>query len=513
MELKQQIVKQNNEKIKAFTQITFDDDYIVKDNMPDVIKIICASGKAELEEKRIVSGAVWLTGTIRFEIMYRSDLGTQVPEVIQGTIPFQEKVLLEEIAETDQLQVFFKVEDLSVSAINSRKLAIRGLMNVEVLVEEMVEERIAYGMLEDEECQVRMEDQQLLSLVAMQHDVVRIHNELNLPKAKPNIGKIICYYLDVCNKAYEMKNGQLELTGDAHICLLYMSEEQQPEWYDEVVHFSGKTNCSVADMPDLHWVRSELQKHKVEAELDYDKEMRQFSVELVFDVNMKAWMEDTIPVMKDVYSIQENVIPTYKDITIWNYLVKNEAKYRLTEQIQLENGREKILQICGCKSDVVIEHSRLTEQGIKVEGVLTVDILYITMDDGFPIAHHVEQIPFEELLDVPDMDGEIKYELQCGTDQVQVNLLDNSEYEVKAVVNVSALVLQKNKISVIESCVKEPFPETADEEAGIIGYIVQKNESLWDIAKEYRTTVGAIVETNAMSCAKVKKGDRIIIVL
>ena len=118
MELKKQIIKQNDEKIRTFSQITFDDDYVVKDHMPDVVKIICASGKAELEEKRVVSEAVWLTGTIRFEVMYRSDMGGQLPEIIQGTIPFQEKVMVETISETDPLQVFFRVEDLSVSIIN-----------------------------------------------------------------------------------------------------------------------------------------------------------------------------------------------------------------------------------------------------------------------------------------------------------------------------------------------------------------------------------------------------------
>ena len=150
MELKKQVIKQSDEKIKAFSQITFDDDYIVKDHMPDVMKIICASGKAELEEKRVVSEAVWLTGNIRFEVMYRSDGGGQLPEVIQGTIPFQEKVSVENVKEMDQLQVFFQVEDLSASIINSRKLAIRGLMNVELLVEEVAQAQIAYGFLDGE---------------------------------------------------------------------------------------------------------------------------------------------------------------------------------------------------------------------------------------------------------------------------------------------------------------------------------------------------------------------------
>lgn len=511
MELKQQIIKRNDEKIREFAQITFDDDYIVKDHMPDVVKIICASGKAELEEKRIVSGAVWLTGAICFHIMYRSDTGGQLPEVIQGTIPFQEKIVVENLEESDQLQVFLKIEDLSVAIINSRKLSLRGLMNVEALAEKIREERISYGLKDAKECQIRMEDEQLLDLLTMQHDILRIHNELNLPKAKPNINKIICYYIDVRNQEYEVHSNQVGVSGDAHICLLYQSEEQQPEWYEEIMHFSGKINCSVGENPDLYWVRCQLLQHKIEAEVDYDKEMRQFSVEMIFDLNVKAWMEDRIAVMKDVYSLECELTPTYKPISIWNYLVKNDAKYRIAEQMHLEAGVGRILQICGYKSAVELEHSQVAERGIVVEGVLSVDMLYITMDDGFPIAHRLEQIPFEEKLDVPELTGDITYELQCGIDQLQVNLLDNSEYEIKAILRVEALVLQRREISIID-CLEQREFSAQEEQAGIVGYIVQKGETLWDIAKKFRTTVDEIVDTNGMTGTTVKEGDRLILV-
>ena len=40
MELKTQQLKQNTIKSKAFTQVTLDDDCIVRDSKPDIIKII-----------------------------------------------------------------------------------------------------------------------------------------------------------------------------------------------------------------------------------------------------------------------------------------------------------------------------------------------------------------------------------------------------------------------------------------------------------------------------------------
>lgn len=52
-----------------------------------------------------------------------------------------------------------------------------------------------------------------------------------------------------------------------------------------------------------------------------------------------------------------------------------------------------------------MDHVEPVENGLQVEGILTVDILYATTDDSFPIAHTQEQIPFTQIVDVPGMKG------------------------------------------------------------------------------------------------------------
>ena len=73
MELKKQIIKKVKNKGKEFSQITLDDDYIVKDSKPDVIKIIHSQGNVSVEETRINSGAVWINGRMDFMVIYRRD--------------------------------------------------------------------------------------------------------------------------------------------------------------------------------------------------------------------------------------------------------------------------------------------------------------------------------------------------------------------------------------------------------------------------------------------------------
>ena len=46
---------------------------------------------------------------------------------------------------------------------------------------------------------------------------------------------------------------------------------------------------------------------------------------------------------------------------------------------------------------------------------------------------------------------------------------------------------------------------------GIVGYIVQQGDSLWDIAKTYYTTPGRICELNGLESEEIKPGKRLII--
>ena len=79
------------------------------------------------------------------------------------------------------------------------------------------------------------------------------------------------------------------------------------------------------------------------------------------------------------------------------------------------------------------------DTGIIVSGVLQVNCVNIVEDDGCPIEMHTASVPFEQFVEIPRMDANTCCEVNLQVDQVQVNLLDNSEYEIKGVVSINAI--------------------------------------------------------------------------
>lgn len=91
MELKRQLFRQNLLRSRAFTQITLDDDCIVKDNKPDLLNIIHTRGSVIFEDVKVSSQTVWVTGQLRFVVLYRSEDNRL--ESFTDSINFGEKIL------------------------------------------------------------------------------------------------------------------------------------------------------------------------------------------------------------------------------------------------------------------------------------------------------------------------------------------------------------------------------------------------------------------------------------
>ena len=516
MELRTQLLKQNTVKSKAFTQVTLDDDCIVRDSKPDIIKIIHTKGTVAFEETKVSNQTVWITGKLTFTVLYRSDAGGNKLETLTDSVNFGEKIFMEEVEELDAVKLSGKLEDLSINAINSRKLAVRAVIGIQAVSEQPEEQELIREVVADENVQQKCRTQPMLLLVTSKRDILRMHHEPALPGASPNIGKIIYYNVDVRNKEVTLGNNRVQVHAEAYVSVLYNSVEGQLEWFETMVPVAESMECETDAAQPLYWIIVTPMETALEAAEDYDGEMRAFRIDVVFDVDIKVWKEEEVMMLSDVYSLKETLVPHTMPLKSLSLMMKNEAKQRIAQQMKLADGQEKILQLCSYEGDVDLDRVDIVENGLRAEGVLTVHILYATADDGFPVGHSFEQIPFTQIIDVPELSANAEnctYEIDQEIDQLQVNLLDNERYEIKASVSLTALVFREDYASHIVSIDTEPFDAAqVQAQPGITGYIVQPQDTLWDIARRYHTTEQMIVSTNTLKAPVVTAGEKLMIV-
>ncbi len=226
-----------------------------------------------------------------------------------------------------------------------------------------------------------------------------------------------------------------------------------------------------------------------------------------------VWREQQLELLGDIYSLKKNVIPVRKERMAEKLLVKNYAKCRITEQMELPESQEKILQICACEGRVNLEKKERVENGILAEGTVTVELLYITTDDNMPVGTVKEIYPFSQLIEIPGMESSLAMELECGMEQLSAVMLDQEHIEIKAVVHLDLLAFLQQMISNIEELTEEPLDmEQLQNSPGLVGYIAGAEDDLWKIAKENHTTIRDIVATNQWKDTTPAPGETILIV-
>ena len=503
---------------KAESQITLDDDYNVPDYRPDIVKVIRKQGELKIEEVKPAHGAVWIKGKLIFRVLYRSDREQGKVSCLKGELSFQEKLNMDGMTEYDPVRVNGEIEDLTVGVIHSRKLNLRAVVVLRAFAESGDMQEIADGVVDDEICMQLHREVELSEQLLAKHDICRQKNEIALPSSKPNIREILWKSVELRNIGSRMDKEAIRLTGEVLLSVLYQEEEEPDriQWYETTLPL----DCGMEFIPDSaenHDIFYKVQIEDVGKELDvkpdYDGEERMLVLDLQIHVYVRAWQESKIQLLEDVYSLKENLMPERKMTMVEHLLLKNDAMCKVTEQMEPGEQGEKILQICSCEGSAHIDRVERRENGILVEGTLGVQLLYITTDDQMPVGATGNIFPFEQLIELPKSDKTVRIEQECYIVQLAAAMLDQNRAEIKAAIGVNILAFEQEELAHIIEVRTEPLNlEALQELPGLVGYIVKRGDTLWEIAKEYHTTVEEIMRTNQKKSHDLQVGEKLLIV-
>lgn len=403
---------------------------------------------------------------------------------------------MDEVEEADEVSVNIQIEDLSSGIINSRKLAVRAVLNIMAVSRQEEQVEISCAMTEKPDWEQKIQTFPMMCLVDHRKDVVRMQKELLLPNSRSNIGELVFYQVDFRNEEVILKEDSLQVQMDAFVWVLYRSESTgEYECFEATVPLSGEMDCGLLLGDEIFWARMMPLELEVEPRGDYDGESRMLGLDVALSVEVQIYREEECQMLQDAYALDRELVLEKENVPVHQLLVKNISKIRLMEQHQLEPNQERILQICGSSGRITIDRVEKRENGIQVEGILNVHILYNTTEDAMPYAHTSAQLPFEQFVEIAGFSEDASVWLDGKMEQLQVNLLDNTEYEIKAVIQIGVLAYVKDYISSIVDVEEEPLDiETLQKQPGMIGCIRREDEDLWDIAKKYHASAENIME-------------------
>ena len=505
-------------RCEAVTQITLEDDKNIPDNKPDVSSINLEKAQAVIEEIRPGTDTVDLKGTLYFAVLYYTAENDGGLELLEGGIPFEERVVLRGAMPTDTVEADAEVEDFSVEIINTRKLSIRSLLTIGVSVEEIYDEEVPIGVYSEGEktdsLEYRKKPTRLAEIAICKNDIFRIRDEVTLPANYPNISRILWSTVWPGDVEFKVMSEKLALQGEVQLFLLYEGEgeERSVRSYETTIPFAGMLDCHGCKEGMLPDIRYEAGQAELAVRPDLDGEERNVAIELPLDIRIRIYEEENTDILSDIYGVTKEVETQTRHADLNRVRTCVTGKTKVTDHIRIPNGSAGILQILHSEAKVCQEQQSVVENGILLKGSVQIRVMYITGDDQNPYACADAQIPYQYTLEIPGIQPGDAGKVNAKVEQLQVTMLDGEEMDVKAVLCFSTMVFEKVPEELISQVtVKELDSAKMSSLPGMVIYTVKPGDSLWSIGRRYYVPVEKIRDLNALNQDEIRPGQKLLL--
>lgn len=513
MELIRRNIHMDRVRAEAVIQSALEDDVNVPENKPDVSTLNLERGEVAVDEIRPGTDCVTVKGRLCYRVLYHTAEEGGGLAVLEGKMPFEEKINLQGATAADTVTVEGETEDLTVGIINTRKLKIQALITLTARVEELYDEEAPIALRGEEKAEYRQMPLELAQIAICKNDIFRLKEEMTLPSNYPNIFQILWSNLSLGDVEFKAMEEKLAVSGDLHVFLLYEGEgEEHPvRSFESTLPFSGELECHGCREGMTPDIRYRMGQQELTVHPDFDGEERGIGLELVLDISVRVYEEEKLEIISDIYGVSSEISTVSHRAGLRRLLARVTGKTKVTDRIHVSEG--SVLQLLHSEGNVLPPQQSVVENGILLQGSMSVKVLYITGEDDAPYGCTQAQIPYRYTLEVPDIAQEDLGKVHAEVEQLQVTMLDGEEMDVKAVLSFSTVVFQNISVELIgQVTVSELDSGRMGSLPGMAAYVVKPGDNLWNIGKKYYVPVETLRELNSLDSDELTPGQKLLVV-
>lgn len=497
-----------NEKVKACKFVGHENiveivegDVIVPDIKPDILSLIHVDGNIFITKKEVQDGKVKLEGAVEVFALYVADDERASIKGLNALLNFSETIDMPGAKEGMLIIVNERLINMEHKIINSRKMSVKTSieMDIKVIGEEEIE--ITKDILEPGNIQYQKEEICLSELVGASCQKVDVKENVMLEGSKPPISEILKTKLNVINCGYKISYNKILVKADLKMTVVYVADNEAMsiENFEALVPIAGfidlngvneKNNISIDTTLNSAYIKPIYQDLKANG----------VNLEAQIEICAKAYEDKSIEVLADLYNPVYQLNLESKKISLKQNVTGKCEELDLSQVLSIpELSNATLLDL-----NVIPNINEIKKNGNKttIEGNVNLELLYYNCEKKKIDLKKIE-LPYQKTFDSTCENFNII------VSNLEYNLRDNGQLDLRLLLkvlceNVNSLNL--NLISKIEQTENKNIPI-----ASIIIYYVQHGDSLWKIAKRFRTTVELIKISNNLKDDLIYPGQQLII--
>ena len=217
-------------------------------------------------------------------------------------------------------------------------------------------------------------------------------------------------------------------------------------------------------------------------------------VEIEIETTCMASEKKDISLIQDLYSPSVDLNFTQKRISTITDKTNKTKNFTVTSKTNIPDLVDgKLLDV---EISNVINKEQITPARVMYEGEMTVNFIFSNSNGN--VNSKISKIPFEFNIENPMQDENANVETKLFITNKNFDVKANGDVECNIDVEVDTEFSQNVSMNIIDDIEAQEFTKNIDDYDSLIIYIVQKGDTLWKIAKRFRSTVEDISRVNGI---------------
>lgn len=478
-----------NKLIAEKKEIIFaEGDMIVPDSKPDILNTICTSGVVSIYKKETQEEKVRLDGAINTYIMYMPDGTDDTVRGLNTCIDFSENLNVPNCKEGMNVISNVDIKSIEGKVINGRKVGIKATLEVSLKIYLNEEVEVINEIQNESNIQILKEDLKVNSLVGQGETKIYAKDNIQID-SMDNLAEILKAQVCLVDKDIKISYNKVLTKSEAEIRIMYLTEDNRINTINykiPVVGFIDIPNVSEENICDVNY---EIKNMIIKPN---SQEEHSIYIEIEIGVICCVYEEKQINLIQDMYSPIENIEFNKKQIiTMTNKQNVTNIK-QIREKVNLKDidGLNLV--------DVDIIPSIINENKIntKILYEAELNLKFIFENSRTQIITKEAKIPFEYTIENLQNGESLNTNSNIEVKSQDFIIQDGGDINCNIDVRTDTDMYKTANINMIDSI--EENGDREEQDYSIVIYIVKKGDTLWNIAKEFGSTVDGIARVNGI---------------
>ena len=482
--------------------VTIEGDSIVPDVKPDVITSINTCGNICIYKKEVLDGKIRIDGSVEAYVVYLTESEDGIVRGLNTTLDFTHTIEVEKCTSEMNLELNSCLKNIECKVLNGRKINLKANIEFSVRRYENREEEIIREIVGVENVQKQNKILKINSLIGRGSTKVIAKDTLTINE-NDNLGEILKVNSSIINKEYKMSYNKILIKAETMVKIMYLTEENTINSIDAnipIMGFIDIPNVSEEDLCDINYLLKNM--------LIKPNSTEEHSIYVEFEIDVEGSVYNTkdIEVVEDLYNPDYNINFTTKNIDAIADKNKCAQTVNINEEINLENVQSS--RIFNVDTTTVITNTNIVSDKIICEGELNLNILFES-NNSTGIDNKNITIPFSSELNTGRVSNSVKINTNVEVKSQSI-IMNNGNVEIKMELELMANLYRTVELRIIDTLDMEEYTE--NNTSGMTIYFVKQGDSLWKIAKKFRTTVEEIRRVNQIEeSSRIDVGQQLFI--